>query len=228
MDRLSDRAIILSRTNYREADRILTVITKEGEKLTIIAKGVRKLKSKLAGGIELFSESELGYLKGRGQMVTLLSARTIKQYKEIVKDINRTMFGYEVLKLVNRVTEDHSIGEYYDLMSSALAGLDDIALDLNLVKSWTYYKLLVLYGHQPNIYRDSSGAKLSEGLNYDFDISSMSLVEADKGVYDSKFIKLLRFIDRVEDSTKLKALSGVQAESLLAAQLLHKMIKFNL
>ncbi|HRQ86596.1 MAG TPA: recombination protein O N-terminal domain-containing protein, partial [Candidatus Saccharibacteria bacterium] len=44
------RAIILRRTNYGEADRILQLLTPEGRK-SAIARGVRKEKSKLAGGI---------------------------------------------------------------------------------------------------------------------------------------------------------------------------------
>ena len=44
------QAIVLRRTNYGEADRILQLLTPEGKK-SVMAKGVRKEKSKLAGGI---------------------------------------------------------------------------------------------------------------------------------------------------------------------------------
>ena len=50
--------IVLRRTDFGEADRILTLLTPEGKK-TAIARGVRKPKSKLAGGIELFSLNEV-------------------------------------------------------------------------------------------------------------------------------------------------------------------------
>ena len=46
-------AYVLRRTNYGEADRILNIITPNG-KISAIAKGARKEKSKLAGGIEMF------------------------------------------------------------------------------------------------------------------------------------------------------------------------------
>jgi len=47
------KAIVLRRTNYGEADRIIQFITPVG-KISAIAKGVRREKSRLAGGIELF------------------------------------------------------------------------------------------------------------------------------------------------------------------------------
>ena len=46
-------AIILRRTNYGEADRVISLITPDRGKISGIAKGVRKPKSKLAGGLEL-------------------------------------------------------------------------------------------------------------------------------------------------------------------------------
>ena len=52
------QAIVLRRTNYGEADRILKVITPQGQR-SIMAKGVRREKSKLAGGIELFAISDM-------------------------------------------------------------------------------------------------------------------------------------------------------------------------
>ena len=59
MNRISTRSIILTRINYAEADRIITFLTPSNGKVRAIAKGVRKAKSKLAGGIELFSISDI-------------------------------------------------------------------------------------------------------------------------------------------------------------------------
>jgi DNA repair protein RecO (recombination protein O) len=45
------QGVVLTRINYAEADRILTVLTEDFGKVSLIAKGTRKEKSKLAGGI---------------------------------------------------------------------------------------------------------------------------------------------------------------------------------
>ena len=52
-DEIKTLGFVLRRTNYGEADRILNLITPQG-KISAIAKGVRKPKSKLAGGVEMF------------------------------------------------------------------------------------------------------------------------------------------------------------------------------
>ena len=75
---LTTPAIVLRRTNYGEADRILTILTPEHGQQAVIARSVRKEKSKLAGGIELFAVCELGLVRSSTNtdgMWTLTSSR---------------------------------------------------------------------------------------------------------------------------------------------------------
>ena len=70
---LKTKALVLRRTNYSEADRILNLITPEG-KVSVIAKGVRKPKSKLAGSVEMFTLFEANLHFGRSEMGVLTGA----------------------------------------------------------------------------------------------------------------------------------------------------------
>src|SRR6476620_6614066 len=106
MNQLKTTGIILQRTAYGESDRIITFLTPDQGKVRAIAKGVRKQKSKMAGGLELFSISELQYIKGRGDISTLTSTRLQKHFGTIVHDLNRTNMGYEILRTIHKVTED--------------------------------------------------------------------------------------------------------------------------
>src|SRR3954471_22046155 len=99
-------AIILRRTDYGEADRIITFLTPDYGKVKGIAKGVRKSKSKLAGGIELFSVSDISFIKGRREIDTIVSTRLIKHYGNIVKNLDRTNLAYDLIKRLNKATED--------------------------------------------------------------------------------------------------------------------------
>ena len=94
MKQIVTRGIILSRTDFGEADRILTILTHEQGKIRGIAKGVRKVKSKLAGGIELFSISQISFIQGKSDIYTLTSTRLEKHFGNIVHDIDRTMYAY--------------------------------------------------------------------------------------------------------------------------------------
>lgn len=61
------KAVVLRRTNYGEADRILQLLTPDGRR-SVMARGVRKEKSKLAGGIELFAVSDVVIGEGKGDL----------------------------------------------------------------------------------------------------------------------------------------------------------------
>jgi DNA repair protein RecO (recombination protein O) len=77
------QAIVLRRTNYGEADRILQLLTPEGRR-SVMARGVRREKSKLAGGIELFAISDVLLGEGKGELGILTSARLVHFYNHII------------------------------------------------------------------------------------------------------------------------------------------------
>ena len=105
---ISDSAIILSRTDYGERDRILTLLSAEHGKLRAIAKGVRAAKSKLAGGIELFAENKLVLLEGKGELYTVISSQMSRYFGGISKDIDASMYVYDCLKAVNKLAPDNA------------------------------------------------------------------------------------------------------------------------
>ncbi|PID31003.1 DNA repair protein RecO [Candidatus Saccharibacteria bacterium] len=187
-------AIVLTRVNYGEADRIITVLTPDVGKLSLMAKGVRKVKSKLAGGIELFSTSEITYLPGRGSVSTLVSSRLVRHYEGIVRDINRTMLGYELIALLHRVTEDALERAYYDLLEHAFAALDDYDVSADCVGLWFRAQLIRLAGHTPNMQTNTAGAKLQANKRYEFDYEAAAFCLRDDGSFDTGTIKFLRLL----------------------------------
>ncbi|HUP26637.1 MAG TPA: DNA repair protein RecO [Candidatus Limnocylindrales bacterium] len=184
--------IVLTRTNYQEADRIMTLLTPDNGKLRALARGVRKSKSKLAAGVELFSVSEISFVRGRGELATLTSARLNKHYGRIVQDINRTMSGYEFIKLLNKVTEDEPGPEYFELLQQLFEALDDPLISLELIRLWFYAQLLRLAGHTPNLHTDSSDGRLVANSNYVFVHDDMAFAARSDGPFIADHIKFLR------------------------------------
>ena len=67
-------AIVLSRFDYGEADRILTLMTPSGGKVKAIAKGIRRQKSRIGGSLEPFAELRVALAMGRNfEIVTQVS-----------------------------------------------------------------------------------------------------------------------------------------------------------
>lgn len=225
MNQLVTKAIILSRTDYGEADRILTLLTPDYGKLSLLAKGVRRVKSKLAGGIELFSISEITYIKGRGEVGTLVSTRLVKHYQHIVKDLDRTMTGYELIARLNKVTEDEPEPEYFELLRRTFEVLDNTSIPLSLIRFWFEAQLVRLSGHTPNLRTDAQGSELQPDKLYAFDIDSMSFVRAPQGLFGSKHIKLLRLIFADNGPELLTQISEIDELIIALEPLLHSLIR---
>lgn len=184
--------IVLARIDFQEADRIITILTPNEGKVRLIAKGVRRERSKLAGGIELFSVSHVTFLPGRKDIGTLVSSRLVTHYGKIVRDINRTMLGYELLKRINRVTEDAAGEEYFDLLTAAFGGLNDYELAAELTELWFTMQLLKITGHSPRLQADTAGKALRSDQNYLFSYDDMAFHIVSDGPYTANHIKLLR------------------------------------
>lgn len=194
MNQFTTKAITLTRTDYGEADRIVTFLTPGRGKVRAMCKGVRKPKSKLAGGIELFSITDLALIKGKGDLDTLTSSRLISHYGNIVSDINRTMFGYSILKVMNRVLEDEGGEEYFELLNDTLAVLDDLNAPIELAEASFLMRLMGIMGHLPNLIADVKGNKLSIGDKLQFSIEDMSFFVSPSGQYSENHVKLLRML----------------------------------
>ena len=216
MKQLTAIAIILNRTDYGEADRILTVLTPQYGKLRVLARGVRKVKSKLAGGIELFSVSEISFIKGRGEIDTLISTRLVKYYGHIVEDLERTMLAYELIKQLNRITEDEAEEGYFTLLQQAFAALDDHDISLTLITIWFNAQLLRLGGFTPNLQTNTSGEKLQAGEGYDFSFESVCFdASSRQGRFTADHIKFLRLLFAGHQPVALVKVQG--SDTLLPA-----------
>lgn len=194
MNQIVTQGIVLSRTDYGEADRIITFLTPDQGKVRVMAKGVRKSKAKLAGSVELFGVSDITFIAGRSEIYTLISARLIKHYGGIISEIGRLQAGYDVVRLLHRATEDNPPLEYFRLLNEALAGLDDKSAPPEAVMFWFQLHLLKLAGHAPDFTTDTKGQKLSPDKTYNFDTESMRLAPspARKGQFGVNEIKFWR------------------------------------
>lgn len=210
------QGIVLGRTDYGEADRILTLLTPDQGKLRLMARGVRRVKSKLAGGIELFSVSHITFVRGRGDIGTLISARLAAHYSRIVQDLERTMLGYDLIKQLNKTTEDEPEAEYFEVLRQAFESLDDPAVPLPIIRLWFSAQLLRLSGHAPNLQTDSTGQKLDPQQAYSFDLAQMCFSFSPHGRFGADHIKFLRLAFANHHA---KTLAQIQGGAALAAEL---------
>lgn len=193
MKTVRTRAVVLRRTNYGEADRIIQFLTPDG-RVSAMAKGVRREKSKLAGGIELFAVSDVVIGQGKGDLGVVTSSRLVQFYRHILEDYDRLQFAYEVLKEVARASESLDEPEWYDIVTEVLMGLDSKSVALSLTQTWFYLHYSAILGYELNLQRDIRGEKLVPDAQYRYDIAEKGLVAAQNGEITAEHIKLLRLI----------------------------------
>lgn len=190
---LRTQAIILKRINYREADRILTILTPEGV-YSVIARGVRKEKSKLAGSIELFSVSDVTLHKGKGNLYTLTSGRLVKHYANIVKQYEITMWLYIVLRHIQRAAADNDETGWFDVMRQLFEACDK-SHKFSVIQTWFYIRYAELSGEGLSVYRDVEGDVMSVEGRYSYDIMQKGLrrIESVDGI-GAEHIKVMRIM----------------------------------
>ena len=202
-------AIVLRRTNYGEADRILQLLTPEGRR-NVMARGVRREKSKLAGGIELFSICDVVIGEGKGELGVLTSSRLVHFYRHIIEDYDRLQFGYAVISLITKASETIDEPEWFDMLADMLMALDNRTIALELTQTWFYLRYASLLGHQLNLDIDVNGDRLSAEQTYRYDSSEQGLLPWPNGSLTAEHIKLLRLI--ASKSLKVLAqIGGIQS-----------------
>lgn len=191
---LRTNAIVLRRTKYGEADRILSLLTPHG-KQEVIAKGVRKEKSKLAGGIEMFSVSEvtIHHSTKDERLGILTSAKMLKFYSQILADLSRLELASTALKQANRLADDIKDSKLFSIINQALAGLHQ-NYPLDLVESFLLLNLAELSGEAVNLMLDTTGNKLTPDKQYVWNSLDNALEPNDNGPVGEDEIKLLRLL----------------------------------
>jgi DNA repair protein RecO (recombination protein O) len=187
------RVLVLRRTNYGEADRIVKLLTPEGQ-LSVMAKGVRREKSKLAGGIELFAISDVTIHTGKGDLGILTSARLEKFYGHIVEDYDRLQFGYETINAVSRASDSNDDSSWFSILEQVYDGLDRTNVPIQLVQSWFYLHYADLTGYELSLERDVMGNKLEADRRYMYDVGEKGLRPSEQGDITADHIKYLRLI----------------------------------
>lgn len=206
---LRTQAIVLRRTNFGESDRILNLLTPEG-KINLIARGVRKEKSRLAGGIELFSVSDVTIHQGRAELGILTGAKTLHFYRNILSDLTRLELASLCLKQFSHAADQVDSPEFFTMLQQILAALD-AGLPVLLIETWFWFNLARVNGEEINLIYDINNQKLSPENRYYWDSSASCLKFNPSGDISAREIKLARLlldqrlawlvkVDRLEES----------------------------
>ena len=145
-------AVVLRHSDYGEADRLLTVFTRQMGKLRVIAKGARKIASRKAGHIEPFTHVRLQLAKGK-DMFLVTQADTVDAYLPLRDDLTLTGQAAYVLELLDRFSyeEQTESPSTFKLLTETLARLAAQA-DVWVVIRYYEMRLLDHVGFRPQLF----------------------------------------------------------------------------
>jgi len=152
-DRLYEtNAIVLARQDLGEADRIFILYTPGRGKLSAIAKGVRRPKSRMGPHLDYFSEVSLSLAKGR-DLDVVTHASTVNAHTNLRSDMDAYGNAAHFAELVRHLTKDRQENRnVYDLLSSSLALLNDGLTPWPVARHFELV-LLGLLGFRPELFR---------------------------------------------------------------------------
>ncbi len=145
-------AIVMHRSDVGEADRLLTVLSRERGQLRLNAKGARKVGSRKAGHVELFVRSRMLIAKGRGDIDIVSQVETIDAYRGLREDLTRSTYAHYTVELIDAFAEEGSEQpELFDLLAETLKRLETTH-NLPLTARYFELKLLTVAGFQPQMF----------------------------------------------------------------------------
>lgn len=98
--------VILKRRNLGEADRILTVFTHQKGKISVLAKGVRRITSRRSGNVELLNRVLL-YLHPAKSFLILTEASSLETYQKLKEDLILSTYAFHIIELVDKLTAEN-------------------------------------------------------------------------------------------------------------------------
>ncbi len=146
-----DQAVVLRTWKLGEADRIVSLHTRDHGKVRGVAKGVRRTRSKFGARLEPASHIEVQLYEGKSDLHTITQVETIHRFVNLRIDPDRFVGAESMLESVEQVAQDHDPDpELHIMLWRALATLD--ADDSPLVVSAFFLKLLLHEGVQPQLH----------------------------------------------------------------------------
>jgi len=143
-------AVIISHRDFGEADRLVTLFTREVGKVKGLAKGVRKMGSRKAAYLEPFMHSKVVLAKGKTFWI-ITQADAIRQCRSIPESLEKTGMAAYVMELVDRVTiEEEPSRQLFNLVNDTLFHVDSCEDIFNPI---LFFKLRILdhTGFRPDL-----------------------------------------------------------------------------
>jgi len=165
MRNFKTEGIIIKRRNFKDSDRVLTVLTKTHGKIYVRAAGVRKITSRRAGHIELLNHSILSLYQGNTFPV-LTEASTISNFSDIKKNLENVGLALHLCELVDGLCpENQENSRVFFLLKQTLDRLNLSENNTLLINEFEVQLLTILgYWNKANYLQEFDAEAFIENI----------------------------------------------------------------
>lgn len=231
------KALILNRRNFSEDDGRVAVYSLERGKLELVVRGLKKIKSKLAGHLEPITLSSIMAVRGR-QYDYAGAAASEQCYANIKNDLEKIAVAGQALRIFNKIIKaEQTDREIFALLKNFLDVLDGAAaekISFELLFWLFIFKLLVKLGHKPELYHcvNCRAKILPAGLKFDLARGGLigaecsAKIEPPNGLTISEnLVKLLRLAEK-NDFNKLSKIKVNNIEAKQAKNIISSFLNY--
>lgn len=142
--------IVIRTNDYGETNKIVTIMTRELGKISVMARGSKKTSSRLGAVTQVFTYGHFLIQIGKG-MGTLQQGEIISSLKDLRQDIILTSYASLVVELTDKAIEDKDKNPYlFELLLQTLQYINE-EVDAEMLALMYQLKLLPLFGVKPNL-----------------------------------------------------------------------------
>jgi DNA repair protein RecO (recombination protein O) len=213
-------AVVLRHTDYGEADRILSLYTRQFGKTRALVKGARKVTSRKAGHLEPFTHVKLQLAKGRDLLI-VSQADTVDAYLPLGEDLVLMGHASYVIELIDRFTYDDG-NENPTIFRLLTDTLSRLAAKSNPWLAIRYYEMRLLdyLGFRPQLFECvNCGAEiLAEDQFYSFSAGGVICPACGRGLpnltrISVEALKYLRHFQRSSYAEASRARPTVEVQT---------------
>lgn len=199
------RGFVISKKDFREADQLFNVYTKDFGKVEILGRAIRKISSKLRSSINTFYFSEIEFIQGR-HYKTLTDALALEKFKSARNDLEKVKVGFKILSSLDSCIHCEEKDEkIFNLLAETFGKLNSQCSAIQILYHYFLWNLFSILGYRIDLHNCSlCHKKLTPvNLSYSFEkggiICSACPKEADN--VSPEAVKILRFFDKKDWDT---------------------------
>lgn len=146
------QGVVLSYQDHGESDRVITVYSGDLGKIYATGRGVKKIKAKLAGHLELFNLIDLQLILKRNNNFLITSAVNIDSFPSIKNSVKKINIAFAISELTEKIVlEGQEDARIFNLITHSLKSLNDSSKNCELIYYYFAFRTLEFLGYRPEL-----------------------------------------------------------------------------